>query len=66
MDKLKADSFYDNLKTADDKAVVLTYDCQKNLLLPRVPDKLAYFSRQYSFHNFTVVNEHSKNKLTKI
>lgn len=63
--KLKADAFYEMLKTADDKAVILTFDCQKNLLLPRVPDQLAYFSRQYSFYNFTVINGHSKTKLTK-
>jgi len=63
--KLKADAFYEILKTADDEAVVLTFDCQKNLLLPRVPDQLAYFSRQYSFYNFTVINGHSKTKLTK-
>lgn len=44
--KMKADAFYSILKSDDEEAFIITFDCQKNLLLPRVPGQLAYFSRQ--------------------
>ena len=43
----------------------MSYDCQKNLLLPKLPDQTTYSSQQYSFYNFRVVIGSSKSKLKK-
>lgn len=52
---MKASCFYDMLKTAEESTVrKLSFDCQKNLALPRVPDQAAYYSRQLYFYNFTI------------
>lgn len=47
--KLKAKAFYNDLKTPENNTVKLSFDCHKNMLLPRVPDQSAYFSRQLYF-----------------
>ncbi|XP_068084852.1 uncharacterized protein [Anabrus simplex] len=62
--KLRAKAFYTSLKCTDPKIVTFSYDCQKNLPLPKVPDQAAYYSRQIYLHNFTVVKGDSKSQLT--
>lgn len=45
------------------KVLILSYDCQKNLPLPKVPDQSTYYSKQVYLHNFTIVRGNSKAKL---
>lgn len=40
--------------------VTFSFDMQKNLPLPKIPDQQAYYSRQLYLHNFTLVQGHSK------
>lgn len=61
---LKAKAFFKLLKHTKPKTVTFSFDCQKNLALPRLPDQSAYFSQQINYHNFTVVCGSSKTRLT--
>lgn len=62
--KLKAKAFYSMLKVpVQEDEVRLSFDCQKNLVLPKVPDQSAYYSRQLYFYNFTICEGSSKNHL---
>lgn len=63
--KLRANAFFELLKEARDDLITLSFDCQKNLVLPKVPDQSAYYSRQMYLHNFTIVQGTSQSKLTK-
>lgn len=60
---LKAKAFYNLLKTEDENILVMSFDCQKNMMLPKLPDQSSYFSRQINFYNFSVVVGTSKGKL---
>lgn len=61
--KLRAKAFYSLLKENDDHLAIFSFDCQKNQVLPKVPDQSAYYSRQLYIHNFTIVKGHSKSPL---
>lgn len=63
--KIRANSFYQLLKENQDDPEVVTFsfDCQKNLALPKIPDQAAYFSMQLNFYHFAVVEGSSKGKL---
>lgn len=63
--KRRAYAFFQLLKEARDDLVTLSFDCQKNLILPKVPDQSAYYSRQLYLYNFTIVQGTSQSKLTK-
>lgn len=43
--------------------IIFSFDCQKNLVLPKVPDQSCYYSRQLYLYNFTVVQGSSKQPL---
>lgn len=43
--------------------IMFSFDCEKNQVLPKVPDQAAYYSRQFYIYNFTVVKGHSKGKI---
>nr|CAH7752421.1 unnamed protein product [Callosobruchus chinensis] len=60
--KIRANSFYQLLKESQDDVDVVTFsfDCQKNLALPKVPDQSAYFSLQLNFYHFAVIEDRSK------
>lgn len=51
-------------KTTED-TLIMSYDYQKNQVLPKIPDQKAYYSRQLYIYNFTVVKGLSKDKLSK-
>lgn len=53
--KLRAKSFTKYLREERDDMVTISFDCQKNLPLPKIPDQSVYYSRQLYFYNFTVV-----------
>lgn len=59
--KMRYQSFYSMLKQDDGPTVLkLSFDCQKNLVLPRIPDQAAYYSRQLYLYNFSICVGHSK------
>ncbi|KAJ8881320.1 hypothetical protein PR048_017801 [Dryococelus australis] len=41
-----------------------SFDCQKNLVSPKVPGQIAYHSRQLYTYNCNIVQGSSKSKLT--
>lgn len=57
--KLKAKAFFNLLQEERTGLLIMSFDCQKNMTLPKVPDQRAYFSRQWSFYNFTIVEGNS-------
>lgn len=64
--KLKYKAFYKILQEDDDTVKTVTFACQKNQPLPKLPDQLAYFSRQLNFYHFAIVDWNSKAKLNKV
>lgn len=60
--KLKAKWFYTSLKTQADNEIVFSFDCQKNLVLPKVADQSAYYSRQLYMYNLTICQGSSRDK----
>lgn len=62
---LKAKAFYSLLKEKKSDLIILSFDCQKNLILPKVPDQIAYYKRQLYQYNLTVVVGDSKCPQTK-
>lgn len=62
--RLKYKKFYTLLKENRDDLLILSFDCQKNQPLPKLPDQSAYYCRQLYLNNFCIVKGHSKSKLT--
>ncbi|CAF4935334.1 unnamed protein product [Pieris macdunnoughi] len=52
---LRAKAFFEKLKEKEDGLKIISFDCQKNLPLPKVPDQICYYSRQLYFFNLTMV-----------
>lgn len=52
--KLRANCFYELLQEENQSTIILSFDCQKNLHLPKIPDQATYYSRQLYFYNLTV------------
>lgn len=63
---LKAKAFYGLLKVEPEHTISLSFDCQKNNPLPKLPDQAAYFSKQFNMYNFTVVIGTSKSALDNV
>lgn len=63
--KLRAKAFYSFLRDTSQHLTIISFDCQKNLCLPKVQDQEAYYLRQLYLYNFTVVKGHSKSNLNK-
>lgn len=61
--KLKAKAFFKLLKTEYPNVQNFSFDCQKNLALPKLPDQACYFSQQLNYYNFTIVSGTSKGSL---
>lgn len=61
--KMRAQAYFSLLREAEDGVAIYSFDCQKNQVLPKVPDQQAYYSRQFYIYNFTVVRGTSKTKL---
>lgn len=62
--KLQAKSFYDMLQRDSNEIAVFSFDCEKNMPLPKLPDQQAYFSMQLNFYNLGVVAGNSRVKLS--
>lgn len=63
--KTRAKCFFQLLKDENPEILILSFDCQKNLPMPRVPDQSTYYSRQLYIYNFTIVQGNSKCSLTR-
>lgn len=63
--KTRADAFYKKLRLERANSLTFSYDCQKNLALPKVPDQAAYYSRQLYLYNFTICQGLSSSPQTK-
>lgn len=61
--KMRAQAYFALLREKEDGVEVFSFDCQKNQVLPKVPDQQAYYSRQFYIYNFAVVRGTSKGKL---
>lgn len=62
--KMRYKAFYRKLQEKREDLLTLSFDCQKNLVLPKVQDQIAYYSRQIYIYNFSVVKGSSKDGLT--
>src|SRR5258705_9616160 len=58
--RLRGGAFFKKLQEEKDDMVTFSFDCQKNLVNPKVPDQVAYYSRQIYTYNFTIVQGSSK------
>lgn len=63
--KLRAKRFFDIMRDESPNVVTFSYDCQKNMPLPKIPDQATYYSRQLYVYNFTMVQGSPKCKLAK-
>lgn len=63
--KLRAKAFFDMLKEERENLLTISFDCQKNLVLPKIPDQITYYKRQLYLYNFSVVRGSSKSSLTR-
>lgn len=62
--KLRAQAFFKKLREKRDDLLIISFDCQKNLTLPKIPDQSVYYSRQLYMYNFTTVTGDSHSSLT--
>ena len=62
---LKYKAFYRILKEDSQDTKTISFGCQKNQPLPKLPDQSAYFSRQFNLYHFAIVEGNSKTKLGK-
>ena len=60
----EANNFFDHLRESRDDLIIFSYDCQKNLPLPKIPDQIVYYKRQVYMYNFTIVQGSSHSCLT--
>lgn len=63
--KKRASSFFSLLKEKREDLLTLSFDCQKNFALPKIPDQTVYYSRQLYLYNFTIVQGSSKDPLAQ-
>ncbi|XP_026724798.1 uncharacterized protein LOC113491826 [Trichoplusia ni] len=65
INRLKYKAFYAILQEENENLQTISFDCQKNQAMPKVPDQSAYYSRQINFYHFAIVVGNSKAKLNK-
>lgn len=63
--RLRYKTFYKILQDENENIQTISFDCQKNQPIPKVPDQSAYYSRQINFYHFAIVVGNSKAKLDK-
>nr|CAH7719647.1 unnamed protein product [Callosobruchus chinensis] len=61
--KLCAKAYFELLREEREGTATFSFDCQKNQLLPKLPDQEAYYSHKIYLFIFTVVQGHSHEKL---
>lgn len=50
----QGDAFFEYLRKKPDDVFILSFDCQKNLVLPKITDQIAYYSRQLYCYNLSI------------
>lgn len=60
--KTQAKSFYDFLKKDEAGVFIMSFDMQKNMPIPQLPDQITYYSRQLYCYNLTIVSGKSIGK----
>lgn len=63
--KMKATAFFDQVRNSDEGELVFSFDCQKNQVIPKIPDQSSYYLRQIYLYNFTICKGTSHSQLTK-
>lgn len=63
--KLRSKAFFEALQEDKPSLLIISYDCQKNLPLPKIPDQQAYYKRQLYVYNFCIVVGNSRSSLKK-
>lgn len=63
--KLKAKCFTEMIQQESPYIAKFSFDCQKNMILPKVADQAAYYSRQMYCYNFTICIGGSKSAQTR-
>ncbi|CAG9840147.1 unnamed protein product [Diabrotica balteata] len=62
--KKRAKAFFALLKVQENETLTLSFDCQKNLPSPKIPDQETYYRRQLYFFNFSIVVGSSQCKMS--
>lgn len=62
--KIRAKCYFQYLRDDSPDVQIVSFDCQKNLPLPKIPDQSVYYSRQLYLYNLTIVVGNSKSSLT--
>lgn len=57
--------YFFKLKDTIEGLQIFSFDCQKNLVVPKIPNQFAYYCKQIYPYNFTIIKGSSKEKLTK-
>lgn len=58
--KLRAKAFTKKIQKVEENTVSFSFDCEKNLTLPKLPDQASYYLRQLYAYNLTVCCGSSK------
>lgn len=53
--KLRSKAFFKFAREEASNFITFSFDCQKNMPLPKVQDQAAYYSRQLYLFNFAIV-----------
>lgn len=52
--KKQGDAFFEYLHKKPDDVFILSFDCQKSLVLPKITNQIAYYSRQLYCYNLSI------------
>lgn len=63
--KKRGQMFFELLQNEEDGTITYSFDCQKNLIYPKLTDQAAYFLRQFYVSNFTMCLGSSHSKQTR-
>ncbi|KAJ8962438.1 hypothetical protein NQ314_005734 [Rhamnusium bicolor] len=55
--KLRAKAFSEILRKESDHLLTISFDCEKNLVVPKIPDQITYYKRQLYLYNLTATVE---------
>lgn len=62
---MQAKSFFKCLQEKRNNLLIISFDLQKNLVLPKVADQIAYYSRQLYCYNLGIVTGPSSSGISK-
>ncbi|XP_046673782.1 uncharacterized protein LOC124362930 [Homalodisca vitripennis] len=62
--KKRGKMFFELLQSEEAGTITFSFDCQKNLIFPKLTDQAAYFLRQFYVYNFTMCLGSSLSKQT--